>query len=129
MRWCSPADVMARAGAMCVLISPCRFSRPIGGKLCLMCSPQRCPVACRTDSRGLWRLSRFEHYRHRPFRCVLAAYARVPPLGGSVPWADKTIPVCFVLARGRSAARRTSITAEVLPRAFTLQWAVRRWLE
>ena len=28
--WCFPADVMGWAGAMCALIGPCRFSRPIG---------------------------------------------------------------------------------------------------
>ena len=31
MRWCFPANVMEQGGAMCALIGPCHFIRPIGG--------------------------------------------------------------------------------------------------
>jgi hypothetical protein len=41
MRWCFPADVTGKAGAMWAPIGPCRFSRPIGGGGIIMC---RCRV-------------------------------------------------------------------------------------
>jgi hypothetical protein len=50
------------------------------------CSTTPCPVACRTGSRGLWRLSRFEGF---------------DPTAAIVGSPSCTNRVCFVLARGR----------------------------